>query len=52
MMESSELLNKEFIQSQSLKNLESSTRIVIEDFESSMLKEMDDEMILVRKIKN
>lgn len=50
MMESSGLLNKEFIQS--LKNLESSTRIVIEDFESSMLKEMDDEMILVRKIKN
>ena len=35
-----------------LKNLESSTRIVIEDFESSMLKEMDDEMIWVRKIKN
>ena len=49
-MESSGLLSKEFIQS--LKNLESSTRIVIEDFESSMLKEMDDEMILVRKIKN
>ena len=49
MMESSGLLNKEVIQA--LKKLESSTQIVIEDFEPLMLKEMDDEMVLVRKIK-